>query len=66
MGLVALGILVPAELAGVVWVRGLSLHEYLWSFVTIPGLVSLLMFLLFAAVPTLVTRVGRDRLGEIS
>ena len=26
MGLVALGILVPAELAGVVWLRGLSLH----------------------------------------
>ena len=26
IGLVALGILVPAELAGVVWLRGLSLH----------------------------------------
>src|SRR5215813_9043791 len=26
MGLVALGLLVPAELAGVVWVRGLSFH----------------------------------------
>jgi hypothetical protein len=29
MGLVALGILVPAEIAGVLWVRGLSLREYL-------------------------------------
>jgi hypothetical protein len=58
MGLVALGILVPAELAGVVWVRGLSLPEYLASFATAPGLVSLLMFLLFAAMPTLVTRAG--------
>ena len=66
MGLVALGILVPAELAGVVWVRGLSLHDYLGSFVTIPDLVSLLMFVLFAAMPTIVARVGRDRLGEIS
>jgi len=66
VGLVALGILAPAELAGVVWVRGLSLHEYLGSFVTAPGLVSLLMFLLFAAMPTLVVRAGRGRVGEIS
>jgi hypothetical protein len=66
MGVVALAILVPAELAGVVWVRGLSLREYLVSFMTIPGLVSLLMFLLFAAMPTLVTRAGRSRIGEIS
>ena len=55
-GLVALGLLVPAELAGVVWVRGLSLHEYLASLVTAPGLVSLFMFLLFGAMPTLVAR----------
>ena len=61
VGLVALGILVPAELAGVVWVRGLSLPEYLASFATAPGLVSLLMFVLFAAMPTIVMRVGRSR-----
>ena len=54
MGLVALGILVPAELAGVAWVRDLSLPGYLASFMTGPGLVSLFMFLLFAAMPTLV------------
>jgi hypothetical protein len=54
MGLVAFGILLPAELAGVVWVRGLSLDEYLASFATAPGLVSLLMLLLFAAMPTIV------------
>jgi hypothetical protein len=66
MGLVALGILVPAELAGVVWVRGLSLHEYLASFATAPGLVSLLMFLLFAAMPMIVARAGRSRVGQIS
>ena len=66
MRLVALGILAPAELAGVVWVRGLSLREYLGSFVTTPGLVSLLMFLLFAAMPTLVTRAGPNVVGEIS
>jgi hypothetical protein len=66
IGLVALGILVPAELAGVLWVRGLSLPEYLASFAAAPGLMSLVMFLLFAAMPTLVTRVGRSRVGEIS
>jgi hypothetical protein len=66
MGLVALGILVPAELAGVVWVRGSPLPEYLASFATIPGVISLLMFLLFAAMPTLVMRADRIRVGEIS
>ena len=66
VGLVALGILAPAELAGVVWVRGRSLDEYLASFVTAPGLLSLLMFVQFAATPTLVTRAGFGRQGEIS
>jgi len=66
IGLVALGILVPAELAGVVWVRGVSFPEYLVSFATAPGLVSLVMFVLFAAMPTLVTQAGRSRVGEIS
>jgi hypothetical protein len=66
MGLVALGILLPAEIAGVVWVRRLSPHEYLGSFATAPGLVSLLMFLLSAAMATLVTRAGRSRVGETS
>jgi hypothetical protein len=66
MGLVALAVLVPAEVAGVVRVRGLSLEEYLASFATAPGLVSLLMFLLFAAMPTIVARAGRNRVGEIS
>src|SRR5215469_12767688 len=44
MGLVALAILAPAEIAGVLWVRGLSLREYLASFVTAPGVISLVMF----------------------
>lgn len=55
IGLVALRILLPAEIAGVLWVRRLSLQEYLASFVTGPGDMSLLMFLLFAAMPTLVS-----------
>ena len=55
MGIVAIGLLFPAEIAGVVWGRGLSVRDYLTGFLTAPGVVSLLMFLLFAATPTLVT-----------
>jgi hypothetical protein len=33
----------------------LSLREYLASFATAPGVISLLMFLVFGAMPTLVT-----------
>jgi hypothetical protein len=61
MGPVALGILVPVENVSVLWVRGLSFHEYLASFVTAPGIISLAMFLLFAVMPALVavfTRIG--------
>jgi hypothetical protein len=66
MGLVALAILAPAEIAGVLWVRGLSLQEYLTSFMTAPGVISLIMFLLFAAMPSLVTLLTRGRGGAIS
>jgi hypothetical protein len=31
IGLIAIGLLFPAEIAGVVWVRGLSFQEYLAS-----------------------------------
>ena len=62
IGLIAIGLLFPAEIAGVVWVRGLSLREYLASFVTAPGVISLLMFLFFGAMPTLVT-LGRRGCG---
>ena len=58
MGLIAIGLLFPAEIVGVVWVRGLSVQEYLAGFATAPGIISLVMFLLFAAMPTLVTRAG--------
>jgi hypothetical protein len=54
IGLIAIGLLLPAEIAGVVWLRGLSLREYLASFVTAPGIISLLMFLVVGAMPTLV------------
>ncbi len=56
VGLVALGILLVAELTGVRWVRGISIQEYLAGYATLPGLISLLLFLLFAAMPSLVER----------
>ena len=59
IGLIAIGLLFPAEIAGVVWVRGLSFQEYLAGFVTGPGVISLLMFLVFGAMPTLVTWLRR-------
>src|SRR5262249_49256857 len=66
IGLVALGLLIPAEIAGVVFVRGLSLHDYFASFLTVPGVISLVVFLLFAAMPALVTLVTFRHVGAIS
>jgi hypothetical protein len=66
MGLIAIGLLFPAEIAGVVWVRSLSLQEYLAGFATGPGIISLVMFLLFAGMPTLVTLSTRVRVDTIS
>lgn len=45
MGLIAIGLLFPAEIVGVVWVRGLPLQEYLASFASGPGVISPVMFL---------------------
>jgi hypothetical protein len=66
VGLAALGILAVAEIAGVLLLRRLSLQEYLGSLVTGAGVISLIMFLLFAAMPTLVTRIGYSRVGAIT
>jgi hypothetical protein len=66
MGLVALGILAAAEIAGVLWVRGQSLQDNAASLVTAPAVISLVMFVLFAVMPTLVTLVRRDRIKAIS
>jgi hypothetical protein len=56
VGLVALGILLVAELAGVRWVRGMAIQAYLAGYATPSGLISLLLFLIFAAMPSLVAR----------
>ena len=65
IGLVALGLLIPAEIAGVVFLRGLSLQDYFLSFLTAPGMISLVMFLLSAAMPSLITLLTRGRGGAI-
>ena len=65
MGLVALGILAPAEIAGGFWGRGQSLQDYAASLLTAPGVISLVMFVLFAVMPTLVTLVRRGHVRAI-
>ena len=66
MGLIAIGLLFRLKSWVSTWVRGLSLGEYLASFVTAPGVISLLMLLLFATMPTLVTLLTHERVGAIS
>jgi hypothetical protein len=61
IGLIAIGLLLPAEIGGAVWVRRQSFQEYGASFATVPGIISLAMFLCFAAMPTLVGRFTTAR-----
>jgi hypothetical protein len=59
VGLVALGLVLVAELAGARWLRGLSIGEYLAKFVSASGGISALLFVVFALMPTLVARPRR-------
>jgi hypothetical protein len=61
VGLVALGLLLIAEVSATRWLRGLSLSEYLASFRSLPGTISLVLFLLFAAMPVLVARTPSNK-----
>jgi hypothetical protein len=65
IGLVAFGLLIPAEIAGVVFVRRLSFQEYFFSFLTAPGMISLVMFLLFVAMPLLIALSTRGSFWRI-
>jgi hypothetical protein len=58
VGLVALGMLLVAELLGAWWLRGLSPADSLASFGSLPGAVTGATFLLFAAMPLLIGRRG--------
>ena len=55
-GLTALGLLLVAKVAGMRWLRGLSVADYLAGFRSIAGGVTVFLFLLFAAMPALVGR----------
>lgn len=60
MGLVGLGLLVAAELGFVLWLRGLTIREYVESRDPVAGTVYLAMLAVFAVMPMLVVggRVG--------
>lgn len=56
IGIIASGILLVAEVIGMRWVRGISITNYMASFDPASDGLSILLFLLFAAMPMLVER----------
>jgi hypothetical protein len=56
MGCVALGLLLVAEFALVLWLRGLSIREYLATRDPVSGTVYYLMLGIFAIIPSFVGR----------
>jgi type IV secretory pathway TrbD component len=56
MGFVAVALLLVAELNLVLWLRGLSLNEYLASRDPVSGTVYYLMLFVFALMPTFICR----------
>jgi MFS family permease len=56
VGLVALGLLLLAEFTFVLWLRGLTIGEYLASRDPVAGTVYIVMLAVFAIVPLLVVR----------
>jgi hypothetical protein len=56
MGAIALGLLLPAEFAFVLWVRGLSIRQYFASRDRVSGAFYYAMLGLFAIMPLLVAR----------
>jgi hypothetical protein len=58
MGCVSLGLLLVAEFALVLWLRGLSITEYLASRDPVSGAVYYVMLGVFAIMPLLVARNG--------
>jgi hypothetical protein len=64
IGLIGLALLIPAEIAGAISVRGFSMEAYLASLITPAGLASFALFLLFAAGPVIETRIDTGRTGS--
>jgi len=59
VGLVALGMLLIAEVIGARWLRGLLIRDYVAGFFSVAGCITILLFLLFAAMPLIVERWPR-------
>jgi hypothetical protein len=56
MGFIALALMLVAEFGFVLWIRGLSIRDYLATRDPVSGMVYYLMLLVFAAMPLLVGR----------
>jgi hypothetical protein len=56
VGLVALGLLLSAELTGVLWLQGLTIRDYIASRDPVAGTVYIAMLAVFAVMPLLVAR----------
>ena len=54
LGLMAFGLLMVAELAGSLGLRGMRAEEWVAHFATAPGVLSLALFVVFAAMPRMV------------
>jgi len=63
MGEVAFALLIVAALAGWVWLRGQSPADWVTHLGTPAGLLSLVLFAAFAAMPVLAGRAGTRRAG---
>jgi hypothetical protein len=60
MGLVALALLLGAELASTIWLRGVPLSLYLQGFRTPFGLISLALYQIFGLIPLTVEQGRRN------
>ncbi|MGE0415859.1 MAG: hypothetical protein AB7O80_03550 [Acetobacteraceae bacterium] len=60
MGLIGLALLLTVEIASTLLLRGVSLGAYLGYLVSPPGLVALVLFILFAGMPVVVRTLIRD------
>ena len=66
LGIIALGFLLIAEILAVLWLRGISISEYVQSRDRVSGAAYLLTLVMFALMPWLVARRVADRGGSES
>jgi hypothetical protein len=60
MGLIGLALLLTVEIVSTLLLRGVSLGAYVGYLMTPPGLIALLLFVIFAVMPATIRRVIRD------